>query len=506
MKKIAGLLVMGMLWVVQTATAQSYSETALMFSRTKPTGSARILGMGGAQLSLGGDYSSAYSNPAGLGMYNRSEISISPSYLDVNTNGSYSSGNTVLSEGNVGYKSNLNIGGLGLVFSHELQGSGFIRGTFAITLSRTNNFNRTVEYDGTNPNSSLIDYFINDASGDTPAQFESDGALYNTDTELAYNNYIIGPETVIDPNGDPTVYFTDVSGIAHQHETIRQSGGQNQWNFSYGANLGDKFYMGAGLGVASINYTAQKSYGEGFSEDPLANFNLDESLQIRGSGVNLTWGVIARPVDFITLAVSAGTPTWYNLTDSWSADMNSSWNNFEYEPGVFINDESAGTDMVVSEYKLVTPWRVGAGASFFIQKYGLISFDYERINYSTANYKSRMTGVDYDFDNERIAGLYKPTTNLRLGGELRLDALRLRAGVGRMGEPYATKQNGMDQSIMSYSGGIGYRGDKFFIDVAYQYSTTNGSYRPYTVGSGPEPLLTFGQTSNSVITTLGFTF
>ena len=79
MKKIQGLLLAATLMLTAgSVMGQTYSESALTFSRTLPAGSARILGMGGAQISLGGDYSSAYSNPAGLGMYNRSEFTISP--------------------------------------------------------------------------------------------------------------------------------------------------------------------------------------------------------------------------------------------------------------------------------------------------------------------------------------------------------------------------------------------------------------------------------------------
>jgi hypothetical protein len=509
MKKIAGLMVVGMLWAAHNAAAQSYAETAMMFSRTKPTGSARVLGMGGAQLSLGGDFSSAYSNPAGLGMYNRSEFSITPGYQSLKTSGDYFSGENLISDGNNASKTNLNITGLGLVLSRDLTGGGgFIRGTFAVTMSRTNNFNRSVFYSGSNPNTSLIDYFIGQADGDTPTQFSSGGALYNTVTELAYNNYLIGPETILDPDGDPTVYFTDVGGMPAQEETIRQEGGQNQWNFSYGANMNDKFYLGAGIGVASINYMAEKDYSEAFTDDPLFNFDLHESLQIRGTGFNLTFGAIARPADFVTIGLSASTPTWYNLTDTWEASMNSQWDNFEYEQDLFLNDESASTDLIVSDYKLVTPWRAGVGATFFFQKAGLLTFDLERIDYSSANYRSRTEGVDYDSDNDRIAGLYKPAYNVRLGGELRLSEFRLRAGVGGMGDPYSTQQNESSQAVYSYSLGGGYRADKFYIDLAYVHSTTNSSYRPYTIGSGgvEQPLLKYGQKGDNVVATVGFTF
>src|SRR5688500_20379316 len=58
--------------------AQDFVDNALLFSRSRQNGSARIQALGGTQVSLGGDYSSALSNPAGLGMYNRSEFTFSP--------------------------------------------------------------------------------------------------------------------------------------------------------------------------------------------------------------------------------------------------------------------------------------------------------------------------------------------------------------------------------------------------------------------------------------------
>jgi hypothetical protein len=507
MKKFTGLLALAVLLLAQNGYSQSYAETAMMFTRTKPTGSARILGMGGAQISLGGDFSSAYSNPAGLGMYNRSEFSFTPGYALVKTNGDYLSGEQMLSEGNANEVSNLNVTGLGIAISRELRG-GLVRGTFAVTMSRTNNFYRTAQYEGLNQNSSLIDYFLEDAAGGTPDQFKSGGDLYNTDSELAYNNYLIGERTILDPNNDPTTYFTDVSGMPYQQELIQQQGRQSQWNFSYGANFRDLFYFGAGVGIASINYTAEKSYREEFEDDPISHYTLDESLQIRGSGINLTLGAIARPADFVRIGLSVVTPTYYSVTDTWSADMSSSWKDFEYTPGEFINEESASTDAVVSEYNLSTPWRLSAGASVLFGKSGMLTMDVERVNYAKAKYESNLPGVSYTTDNDRIKSLYKPVMNVRLGGELRLSSFRLRGGVGAMGDPYAEKQNGIDQAIYSASGGLGYRSDKFFIDFAYVHSFTNSSYRPYTIkaGGSPQPLFTYQQTVANILTTIGFIF
>jgi hypothetical protein len=132
--------------------AQSTSETALLFSRFNPGGSARIQGMGGVQTSLGGDYSSAFSNPAGLGMFNRSEISISPGFNTAKITSAYLDNSTTAT------KTNLNIPGLGFVFQSDKEGrSGFLSGAFAITLNRVNNFNQDFSYQGVNNKNSIID-------------------------------------------------------------------------------------------------------------------------------------------------------------------------------------------------------------------------------------------------------------------------------------------------------------------------------------------------------------
>ena len=87
-RKFIGLS--GLLCLIASMTfAQSYVESALLFSRTRPGGSARIQGMGGSQIALGGDYSVGLSNPAGLGMYNRSEVTFTPAYSTYDTEAEY---------------------------------------------------------------------------------------------------------------------------------------------------------------------------------------------------------------------------------------------------------------------------------------------------------------------------------------------------------------------------------------------------------------------------------
>ncbi|MCW5910411.1 MAG: long-chain fatty acid transporter [Cyclobacteriaceae bacterium] len=491
--KVLSGIVMLLPWLVQ---AQSFTETALLFSRTKPAGSARILGMGGAQTSLGGDYSSALSNPAGLGMFNRSEFTLSPGFYGSTIDSKYL-GNTTPDS-----KTNLHIPGFSLVFQTEQDGrSGFLSGTFAVSYNRINNFNQVFSYNGHNPNNSIIDYFIEDADGFPVSEFNNNGALYNSVTWLGYQNYLI--EEV----SNPGEYTSVVLGFPDQSETVQYRGNQGQWNLSYGANLSDKVFLGAGIGLTTLRFSSKKTYRESFEGEPLNTILLEEELTIRGSGINATLGIIGRPLDMVQLGVSYTTPTLYSITDVYSAYMATNWNNFDYygDGSTILNSVWEQTDEMISEYSLRTPGKLSAGVAVFLNKYGFVSADVDIVNYSGARYSSGLSGISFNGDNESIKLAYQTTANIRLGGEFRLDKLRFRAGGSYMPDPFKTEQNNSSRAITSVSGGVGYRAQKFYVDFAMIFSQGANTYRPYRVNSD-SPLVTMDNKTSFGIVTLGFPF
>ena len=251
--------------------------------------------MGGSQIALGGDYSSNLSNPAGLGMYNRSEVTLTPAMSFYDTQAEY------LDNVDKDSKSAFNIPGLSFVFHMPRERNGFVGGSFGISMSRTNDFNRSISYHGTNRDNSIIDYFIDDANGATTEQFdEFTGYQYNTPTGLAYFNYLIGPADIIDPSFPDDEYFTDVSTIPDQAEVLDSKGSSNQWSFSYGANYKDMLFFGGGIGVTGLHYELNKSYSEAFDDPYFNDLALQESLEIKGTGLNATVGAIVRPRRFCT--------------------------------------------------------------------------------------------------------------------------------------------------------------------------------------------------------------
>ena len=84
---------------------------ALRYSTHELSGTARYSAMGGAFGSLGGEFSGLSSNPAGIGMYQFSEISFTPCF-NLNSTKSYYNNYNLSS-----YKSKVSIGNLGLVFT-----------------------------------------------------------------------------------------------------------------------------------------------------------------------------------------------------------------------------------------------------------------------------------------------------------------------------------------------------------------------------------------------------
>ena len=298
-------------------------------------------------------------------------------------------------------------------------------------MSRTNDFNRSTSYHGTNEDNSIIDYFIDDAFGSTTDQFdEFTGYQYNTPTGLAYFNYLIGPADIIDPTYPDDEYFTDVLTIPDQSEVLESKGSTNQWSFSYGGNYKDMVFFGGGIGVTSLHYKSAKTYSEAFDDPYLNDLALQESLEVRGTGVNATVGAIVRPVNFVQVGVSFTTPTYYGLSETYSATMNTDWKNFDYygDGSKILNNEEAQTDIVTSDYTLTTPLKFSGGIAF-LSKYGILTGDVEFTNPAQAKYSSNTTDVSFQQENEMIKSVFKSVVNYRIGGEFRYEYL---SGKGRL--------------------------------------------------------------------------
>jgi hypothetical protein len=525
------------MFICSGAFAQGFVENALLFSRTKPGGSARIQAMGGAQIALGGDYSSGLSNPAGLGMYNRSEVTFSPAL------NFYKSTSTLL--GHTGdnqaedSKTVFTIPGLSYVHHSPMERGGFLGGSFAISMSRTNDFQNAFQYQGTDNVSSMVDYWKEQAAGyhvmdqplpscidcgDFGPDFDSrdtPALPYDVPVDLAYQTLIINPYADGNyPNPftkqdylDYTTYFSELDTLGtdeirtlDRKGIINLRGAQYQWSIAYGGNIKDKFFFGGSLGITTLRYNYSASYRENnftYSSDyeaPIQDFTLNEDIEIDGSGVNLTLGVIYRFVDFAQVGVSFVTPTYYGITDTYSTRLEVTRNNT-------LNE--ASSQPIIAEYNIITPMKFSTGLAVFAGKYGLISGDVEFVNYGKAKYDSDTPGESFKSENDDIKYYFTNVINYRIGAEARIGIVRIRGGYNLQNNPYKSTFDA-GSSVSTISGGIGVKLVKFFIDGTWLNTRYNSSFNPYTVedadGEIVGPVARLKNTMTSAMLTVGFTF
>src|SRR5512137_1600713 len=107
MKKIVSLSAIIFL-TISGLFAQNVDD-ALRYSQIFYTGTARFMSMGGAFTALGGDMSTLSQNPAGIGVFRSSEISITPQLYHINTTAGFNNGRTS------DYLYNFNLGQAGIV-------------------------------------------------------------------------------------------------------------------------------------------------------------------------------------------------------------------------------------------------------------------------------------------------------------------------------------------------------------------------------------------------------
>lgn len=507
------------------------AEDALRLSKTGPVGSARIQAMGGAGFSLGGDVSSAAINPAGLGFYNRSEIVFTPTFNGLSTDATYGDQSRSLTDNNIG------ITNFGFVYSKakdNVTPTDWRGGAFAVSYNRIDRSGFDFTFEPTSNQFSLLDEFAQQANGTPFGQLDQriDNEDYIGYAEAAYRNFLINPDAS-ELNYVPSIP-ADV--IADQDGVVVEDSRLSQWNFSYGGNFKDKFYIGAGLGIKSFELERSNNFNEfyiytddyidfinegnyyfpvdgGPSVDFVNSNRLAESQQISAIGINGTLGAIYRPIEEITIGLSYQTPTAFSVSEDYGYTLASEVNGVvfdENEPPINVE----GQDGVIEsrplslEYSLSTPSRVGLGVSYFIQKYGFLTADVEYVNYEKHRYRSNSLPASLTEGLNQVAiNDFRSVINYRVGGEFRYQKFRARAGYAMQKSPLQIPGDRLNRDQVSLSGGIGLRLPNFFADLAVVRTQYNDNYRPYTYASFFP--LDQSQRDNQVLNvmlTLGFNF
>ena len=463
MKKIL-FMILGSVCLSLSLSAQNEVD-ALRYSLQDLSGSARFVGMGGAFGALGGDMSAISVNPGSLGLYRRSEFGFSMAITSANTSSSYENNNTTDSQVSFGFNN------IGFIGSYPGAKEGWERFNFAVAYNKLANFNETVRISGPVENTSLLDVFVDQVQGINSDEISD---AFPFAAGLAWETYLINPTDTLGSN----LYFHEIPfGKLTQSKTIDRQGAMGETVVAGGANFGNQIYFGASLGFPSINYTENSTYQEGDLDDALEllNFSYKEDLRVNGSGFNMKAGIIIKPADWIRAGVAIHSPTWLSINEVYESSMTSN-----FQGGDSYNFESPLGEF---RYRLKTPARYLVNTGFILGKLGVVSADYEYVDYSQARfgrYNNLTSDYDFSAENEVIGEIYRSTHNVKVGVEWRaLKSMRLRAGVGYQQNPFVADAIRSQNDIMTYSAGVGFRKEGFYIDAAYSIKQDIEDYYLY---------------------------
>lgn len=467
------------------AGAHAYAQNdvdALRYSQLTFAGSARFASMAGSFGALGGDASTFSFNPAGIAVYRKNELSLTPSFYSAKTSSTYNGTNSSDSKFNFNF-SHLGLTGAFVNKENDANNSGWVNVNVGFAYNRTNNFHNRIDIFGRNDGNTFVDEQAALANGSVYTDLDPfNGALF------------FGSGLIDTMAGDPRSYYSVIGNIpVTQHKSIETTGAMTETVITLGGNYANKLYLGATLGIPRIRFEEESYYEEEDDRDSIYAFDkyrYYNHLATKGNGFNFKVGMIYRITDWMRIGGAIHTPSFFSMHDE-----------YDNRVSVEFDDISSSYDTIspkgAFDYRLTTPMRAIGSLALLYKKQGLINIDYEFVDYTSSRFRSS-PNVFYEV-NPVIKEKYMATSNIRVGAEYRLDPIALRAGYAMYGSPFKTGVNLNEAARNSITAGIGFRQDDYYIDLGYVLTKYSENYYLYN----PEitnPVKNDFTTSNFLVT------
>ncbi len=478
-------------------------------------GSARYVGMGGALGALGADLSVISSNPAGIGLYRKSDVGFTFGAVVPNGNGwdhnDYSTYGEKLARATFDQA--------GLVFSLSGNGERLKYVNLAVNYQKKINYNQGFYADNDNLGGlSQMDQLAELANGNMATTSNLTGlAVRPVWNDQSMNDYYLQQ----DADGN---YYNDVSSESNQY-TRHQTGSLQSFDINASFNVDDRVYVGATFGVDNVTYRSWSEYAEYVTGGEF-NYSLYDDVMIDGYGLNAKVGIIFRPIEesSLRIGVAAETPTWYRLKNSTLLNLDQS-------------------DQIESylEYTIRTPWKARVSIGSTVGSLFAWGVEYEFANYSKTcmgypswndddYYHSALVSQKDQTMNRLTKNTLKGQHTLKAGVEVKpIDALALRVGYNYISSRYKDNAS-FDQYDYSYSAafdyststdymklsdvnivtfGVGYKYNRFYLDLAYKFRAQSGDFYAFDTngmnGYSIEPV-NVNLNRHQVVLGLGFKF
>lgn len=525
-------LLVAALTVTVAASAQSWQD-ALLFSENNYGGTARSVALGNALTAVGGDMGSIGLNPAGSAVAGYSQMGIT-----IGLSGSGASATSLdpevafgdrvhtnwarLKMPNIGFVLNMNTGNR----------SGLRRVSFGFVSNATHDYTSRMYAGGVNASNSFSGSVASSAAGYPEDVLSGDSRTrdwwnldeYNDTYGLDWRDMVAFRSGIFGQvNGrylgltdwDKDGYNTGVLAPLYQKFGFQTKGYKHDLLINAGFNFNDEFYLGATVGLVRLAYgqaeywyEAPNNYDEfpaiPFDSNPNARFNYLEMKRIfeaDGSGAYLKVGVIYAPAGTgLRLGAALQTPTVTNI------DTRMSYYGKASVTGVAL--PAASSPEWEDAYALVSPCRFNAGIAYTFGKAGMLSADYEVVNYGQSFFRNQTESQIYydksyfDYTNADIRDILGISHMLRVGLEINLaKGFAVRGGYGFTTAPQHNRLNweydpsdNLDHLVViplsekertdllkqQFSVGFGYTRGACYTDFALRYRIDpRESYIPY---------------------------
>lgn len=407
-------------FVLCTLSLWAFSQDVVRLGERDLVGTARYVGMSGAMTAIGGDPSAVRDNPAGLGLYRRTEVTFT---FDYSFDRTLQADNSTLGPRRT-RRGIVPQAAVVLAFGDPYIDEGIVSNNIMFSYHRLRTYSRS---------------FLTAANGGP-----SMAAMI--------------AETGVDLGIDyPKAYYNDFNRFQ-----LTETGIVDEYSFDWSMNFSHRVYFGMGLHVQSYTHNGEANYEELFDHYSLDGkqyyLQNQSSLLLAGVGCTFSLGLIYRPCRWCRLGVSVETPSLGGL-GTYTAGT------------IYAQTDSAGSSAAPRQSSFDrsyhSPLRLSTSAAVQLGNYGMISYQYDYARCASyADVHSLRAGLEI----VPIPGMY-----INAGYTYEWNKNRTGSGNADYIVPIDPSLNRQDTYFMNLhttqyaSAGLGYRGRHVTVQAAYQY-------------------------------------
>ncbi|GAB6013334.1 OmpP1/FadL family transporter [Viscerimonas tarda] len=394
---------------------------ALRYSTNDLTGTARSVGMGGAFGALGGDISGIAINPAGIGVYKSSEVVGTLDFRNNNIETQLNAGTLEKSKFSFSFD---NMAFVGVIPTYN---EDVPLVNFGFSYNRLKTFDQSYSMQSRGSEKSLTDLMAKTANADHNRGLDLGGGIPREPNfglayedwlpVLGYNSYLINPDQ--SRNYKPVLDIGEtVDNILH----VKEKGYINSFDFNGGTTISNIVSVGLTIAVTDFDYRIHSFYNESFDQNN--GYSLTNTLQTKGAGLQVKAGVILKPVNELRLGIAYHSPTWYKMTNYFSAGIKHEFSNFV--PGdlqaEYQNSYNPVSEVYTRDYDFKTPDKWTFSIAGIIAQTAILSLDYDLTNYQNMSFDEPDSNGFNSYNNDQnlyIKEDFKSSSSIRVGAEIR---------------------------------------------------------------------------------------